>query len=308
MSLIAVACGDIDVPQHESPVCIVPRRQFVDADGDGYGAGLPVEGTCNALPEPGRSFLDTDCDDTAPTAWRIQTLYTDADRDGVGSNSEPLEGCYASGPGYSPTYGDCDDTDSRVQALSFVDADHDDWGSDEICVPQGEPTVSEGGDCADTDASRNPAAIDLPGDEVDANCDGWGFPIAYDCPDSTVVSHYQCVDAVLPTVINPTCASQPDPLIIAAHPVTLSPLGRTYRVKVANIGGATASVYITVWGERVSSTPLTLAPLAVSDWIDLGTPNTGTAPVAIVNADNSPDCSSVDSTAEFRIRLPARFP
>lgn len=280
----------------------------MDADGDGYGAGVAVEGTCNGLPESGRSFVDTDCDDTDPTAWRIQTLYTDADRDGVGSNSEPLEGCYASGPGYSPIYGDCDDSDARVHVHSFVDADHDGWGSDEICVSHGEPTVPEGGDCADADPARNPAALELPGDEVDANCDGWGFPIAYDCPDPLVVYDYQCVDTAVPTVINPTCAAHPDPLIVAAHPRTVSPGGRSYRIKVANIGGASASVYITVWGERVSSTPLTLTPLAVSDWIDLGTPNVGLAPVAVVNADNSPDCSPIDSTVELDIRPPVRYP
>ena len=140
--------------------------------------------------------VDGDCDGT-------ETCYEDGDADGYRTTSTVSsadEDCSDPGEALSTmTSGDCDDTDASVypgaaeitadgvdqdcdgMETCYVDADDDGYrpgtttvsSSDADCSDSGEALASEpDGDCDDTDASVNPGVSEVPGDEVDQDCDG----------------------------------------------------------------------------------------------------------------------------------------
>ncbi len=105
---------------------------FVDADGDGYAA-------CD------------DCDDTDPS---VHPGATDAPGDGVDSDCNGTELCYV----------DVDGDGYRADGATVA-------GVGVACDQPGEALATDpGGDCDDTDPSRNPGATEIVGDGIDEDC------------------------------------------------------------------------------------------------------------------------------------------
>ena len=130
-----------------------------------------------------------------------EILDGDGTRSDIGAYGGPeAEAQDFDGDGYS-TASDCDDFDAEVNPGAtevcndidddcngiidgedsvdlgtwYTDADGDGWGdedsAEEACeAPEG--TVAEGGDCDDSDATVYPGAEDIPGDDIDQDCDG----------------------------------------------------------------------------------------------------------------------------------------
>ena len=130
---------------------------FVDADADGFGTAegtttLAADGTCDT--DEGESSVDTDCDDTMASVFPDAAEVPD---DGIDQ--------------------DCSGTDT---VTCFVDADMDGFGTaegttvlaaDGTCdTDAGESTVDT--DCDDTAADIFPGATEIPGDDIDQDCDG----------------------------------------------------------------------------------------------------------------------------------------
>jgi hypothetical protein len=139
-------------------------EHYLDADGDGYGAGEPLL-SCRQQ-EPGRVQKAGDCDDTnsavfpgAPEACNgkddncngqidddvvTRDFYTDADGDGYGAGA-PTPSCQASLPGKSPIGGDCNDADPKVNPAATEVCN----GKDDNCNGQVDETFPSKGDgCA----------------------------------------------------------------------------------------------------------------------------------------------------------------
>ncbi len=136
---------------------------FLDADADGHrseeGSVLPSE--------------DTDCDDAAEA---LASATTDCDDTNAGISPSAVE-----------TIGDEIDADCDDTEICFVDGDADGFRPDDVstvasadvtCVDVGEALEADpADDCDDADASVNPDALELPGDELDGDCDS--FEICY---------------------------------------------------------------------------------------------------------------------------------
>ncbi len=173
----------------------------VDADGDGVPS-------------------DTDCNDNDPSVGAAQTYYVDADGDTYGDPTKVDAMCSLTA-GYSANADDCDDTNAAINpgatevcngvdddcdgvvdngmasATYYTDADSDGYGDDSTAVvacTQPDGTVTQGGDCNDTDPAYNPGASETDcSDPNDYNCDGSvgyadgdgdGFPACQDCNDA----------------------------------------------------------------------------------------------------------------------------
>jgi hypothetical protein len=171
---------------------------FVDADGDGFGAGDAVEFCEN----PGDGYVtnNDDCDDTDETITTAVLYYEDADGDGYGNDDETVWSCEdLSGEGYVLDGGDCDDTDEFVypgateicdgkdndcngdvdDGLTFttyyVDADGDGFGAGEgieFCENPGAGYSLVNDDCDDSNETIYPGAAEIADDDIDQDCDG----------------------------------------------------------------------------------------------------------------------------------------
>ena len=89
---------------------------YLDNDGDGLGAGDPLE-SCS--PQPNYVTNNDDCDDTDPNLRGLFPFYRDDDRDGFGAKlSKQIEVCAfdANTPpdGYSTNNLDCDDGNNKI--------------------------------------------------------------------------------------------------------------------------------------------------------------------------------------------------
>ncbi len=198
-------CNDAD------PTVFLRWQGFVDADGDGLGAG-PLAAVCTAGSLPtGYAEWPGDCDDSDAGRWQeLAHLYRDADLDGVTVVSA---GVVCSGASLPPGYAnqmngvDCDDADAaRWLAMEgYADLDGDGVGfgaAATFCTAGTLPAgwADRGGDCAASDATRwqtlTYAGIDADGDgttvsSIGAVCAGADLPHPYravtngeDCDDA----------------------------------------------------------------------------------------------------------------------------
>jgi uncharacterized protein (TIGR02145 family) len=174
------------------------RAYYIDADGDGIGAGAEVYGCLDEygnLPS-GYSFDNSDCNDndanfSQPSNW-YGDVYIDADGDGVGAG-EAVSVCLDQNlnppPGYSWDNRDCNDNDANYYIPSnwygdvYIDADGDGFGSGNpistICM-NGDGSLPGGysfnnSDCNDNDANYGYSSDIIIGNVyIDADGDGIG--------------------------------------------------------------------------------------------------------------------------------------
>ena len=140
-------------------------------------------------------------DTSGPAEDDLPAQYFDSDRDGYFENEDcddendrvfpgAREGC-------DDIDNDCDtiiDEDADDAPLWYGDADGDGYGdlgeTQEACE-QPENFASRGGDCDDSEATTNPDAPEICGDEVDNNCAGGDRPCGWSgdigLPDADIV-------------------------------------------------------------------------------------------------------------------------
>jgi len=173
----------------------------VDADGDGHAAWQDCDDDDPAV-FPGADEAcnqrDDDCDDAVDEGVLLE-LYTDADGDGWGDLSQPVQACEPDSGQVSADFaGDCDDGDPAVfpgaeetcngadddcddavdedVLLDFwADGDGDGWGDTAVGVqaceaPSGFVSEAWAGDCNDGDPAVFPDAEELC-NGVDDDCD-----------------------------------------------------------------------------------------------------------------------------------------
>ena len=122
---------------------------YEDLDLDGSGSNQVIGAPDGDCDDPGESYDNADCDDTDPT---IFTGAVEVVIDGVDQDCDGGDLCYADLDG--DTYGD---------PGNFVAS------PDLVCTDAGESILDT--DCDDTDGAIHPAAVELPADLVDQNCD-----------------------------------------------------------------------------------------------------------------------------------------
>ncbi|HNH46692.1 MAG TPA: putative metal-binding motif-containing protein, partial [Myxococcota bacterium] len=150
---------------------------YTDEDGDGFGTGAAISGSC---PGPGLSPWSGDCNDDRPDVHPgadevCDSLNLDEDCDGLADDADP----------------------STVDAvLWYPDSDGDGYGDESggvaYCDPQS-GKITTGGDCADDRADTHPNAEERCEAGLDSNCDGFisgdndqdGYIACEDCDDGT---------------------------------------------------------------------------------------------------------------------------
>ena len=179
---------------------------FIDADGDGYELGVDCNDEDPAIHPDADEVcdgVDNNCDSVVDLDAIDQSdFYLDADGDGYGDALNVTSMCSAT-TGYTADATDCDDSDAAIhpdaaeicdgidndcdsaiddqdpdvtdQTIWYVDYDQDGFGDEALstvaCEAPSALYISEGGDCADTDAYIYPGAPEGC-DGGDYNCDG----------------------------------------------------------------------------------------------------------------------------------------
>ena len=150
---------------------------FLDADGDGFGAGFGVGTTCDEAPI-GHSLNATDCDDSSALA---NPLGTEVCADGLDN--------------------DCNGQTDEGE-LWYFDGDGDGFGdgnnSTLTCAPTTE-WVANADDCDDTDGLTNPDGTEVLLDGIDQDCDGQDRLYPYEgnegviyAANATAPSQFEC--------------------------------------------------------------------------------------------------------------------
>jgi len=201
---------------------------YPDGDGDGFGqltgmvmaCDAPVgcvafSGDCNDnrfTDNPGADELcdlrDNDCDgETDVGAVDAAIWYFDNDGDGVGGDTV-LVACV--GPvGWVAEGLDCDDEDETVGGAPtwYTDADADGYGdaATPLVACDGTGRIAQGGDCADDDPEVFPGShlLEVPGDGIDADCDGLDACTDLNCdgwPDLVFIQEYDSDGSSVETV------------------------------------------------------------------------------------------------------------
>jgi len=146
--------------------------------------------------------IDNNCNGSIDDGLVFTTYYLDSDGDGFGTAATSLSSCATSAPtNYVTNSSDCDDTNAAISPAAteicddidndcngsiddglafftyFLDADGDGFGDAAAFLSSCETTapgsyVTNDGDCDDTNAAVNPAATEVPNDNIDNNCDG----------------------------------------------------------------------------------------------------------------------------------------
>lgn len=152
-------CAPLDNTRWQS------QNLYIDADDDGYDAGLQLVCYGAAIPVGYKATTQgTDCADNDNTKWQVQNLYIDSDDDGYDAGQQFV--CYGAAIplGYkASTQGtDCNDNDNTKwqSQMLYIDADDDgyDAGLQLVCygaaIPVGYKDITQGTDCADNDNTK----------------------------------------------------------------------------------------------------------------------------------------------------------
>lgn len=163
-------CDDTDAAR--SPGATERTGDSLDQDCDGMEVCFADLDADSYVAADGSTVIsaDTDCEDT------LEGSLTSS-----GGDCDDLDG--TRNPGATEQPGDHIDQDCNDTELCFNDLDEDGYrtgvasdvhlSTDLDCLNPGEgPVEFPDGDCDDEDASRNPGAAELAGDEVDQDCDG----------------------------------------------------------------------------------------------------------------------------------------
>ena len=185
---------------------------YVDHDDDGYRSSDTVSGAarCDGAGEALASAPDGDCDDTRrdvhpgaeesdcmdPTDYNCDgsTQYADQDTDGYAACEDCDDGNGEANPGAVEVCNgvddDCDgavDVNATDAAVWYADADSDGFVDPLVwvlaCDPPPGYAAGTLADCDDADPEANPDAVEVPGDGVDQDCDGYD---GVGAPDSGV--------------------------------------------------------------------------------------------------------------------------
>ncbi|WP_420578558.1 MopE-related protein [Ekhidna sp.] len=202
--LFLIACKDDEAGDADTITA------YEDNDNDGFG-DPETKAELSELTD-GYVLDNTDCDDTNaainPDATEIPdndvdedcdglkdlTWFEDADEDGFG-NPEVMQVGDVAPNGFVGNNDDCDDTnvdinpdeeevpdndvDENCDGIKtytwYEDLDEDGFGNSEsfeVAAEQPSGYVDNDEDCDDDDASINPEATEIKGNDVDENCDG----------------------------------------------------------------------------------------------------------------------------------------
>ncbi|MEZ4322612.1 MAG: MopE-related protein, partial [Myxococcota bacterium] len=153
--LDAAAYGGLDCDDTRRSIRADPTDWFPDCDGDGFGDPTPVN-SCG-LPRDAAALV---CSGAGPTDWIAGSPDLQLDCD----DTDPAARPYGPDQPYDGIDGDCD-------GANDWDADHDGWVRPEDAAFAG-GTAPNVGDCDDTDATANPATLEIAYDGVDGDCDG----------------------------------------------------------------------------------------------------------------------------------------
>lgn len=144
----------------------------------GPGAGLVAPlGDVNADGVDDFSVVDV----SRSAVWELTSIgsSTDTDGDGVDDALDCAPMDASRYPGATEGIGDGVDQDCDGEEICYVDDDGDGArtsattvSADEDCADAGEALATADIDCDDTDAAILPGATEVPGDEVDQDCDG----------------------------------------------------------------------------------------------------------------------------------------